>query len=138
MFSLTVAAGPEQSLKHESRVWFGGDWYCRRTPGHVVLIGTCVAGIAASRVADRVTTEFQRGKAGQVPQLLGGKLIDRDSEANVFPARFFGSHSGQVCRTSASVITAAIISGRRIEMIETSDDMHVFLKVLKWLHRAFR
>src|SRR5205807_3704199 len=81
-------ARPKQPFKNEPRIVFWSQRRYRRTPGHIILIGARIAGIAGTGLAARVARKLDRWETSEMPDLARHELVDRDAGVNIRRALF--------------------------------------------------
>src|SRR5260370_8204222 len=107
-----------------------------RAAGGVVLVGAGGTGIGVAGVAHGVARQFERGKAGEMADLLRDDLVNRDAGANVRAGRFLHPNAGQERAAGARVIAGAIRTGGGVDMVQAAENLELMLHLRQRLHRT--
>ena len=105
--ALGRSTGAEEPLEDQARVRLGRDRQGGPAPGQVELVGAGIARVAITRLAHRVARQLERGKSRQMPDSLGGHLVDRDAGVDVGAGGLLDAHAGQERAAGAGMIARA-------------------------------
>ena len=126
----------EEAFEQEPGVGLGRDRRGGRAPGEVVLVGARVAGVAVAGLADGVAAQFERAEPGEVADLAGDDLVDRDARVDVGAGGLADADAGEERAAGAGVVAGSVGAGGGVHVVETGDDLDAVFDRFQRLHRA--